>query len=219
VQSATPPTPAVCHHALSHLDEPRQVGRRVVRRDTVGAVTQQVTWLPLLNKLTPRSQASNVRPSGDLGGPALGTPYVSSVVGFTSFIGAPCQQPPWGHMTAIDLVKRQIIWRKPLGTVAARMPISLGILNLGGSVVTAGGVVFVGASADRTLRAFNAATGAELWHDILPANADATPMTYRGADGRQYVAVAAGGHAGLGSTSDALVAYALPPAGAGATPK
>jgi quinoprotein glucose dehydrogenase len=81
---------------------------------------------------------------------------------------------------------------------------------MGGGAVTAGGVIFQGATPDSTFRAIDARTGKVLWTDKLPANANATPVVYQGADGRQYVAIAAGGHAGMGPTSDTVVAYALP---------
>ena len=168
------------------------------------------TWLPIVNRLIPRAEAPKTRPIGDLGGPALGTPYASAARAFVSSLGFPCNQPPWGHLTAIDLVSRRVVWREPLGTAIPGFPVTLGLPNMGGSVVTAGGLVFIGASADRTFRAFDAATGKQLWRDVLPANANATPIIYRGADGRQYVAVAAGGHGGMGPTGDAVVAYALP---------
>lgn len=86
-----------------------------------------------------------------------------------------------------------------------------GVPKMGGSVVTASGLVFIGATADGTFRAFDSASGKELWSDYLPDSGIATPMTYMGRDGRQYVVIAAGGHSGLTLTyGDAVVAYALP---------
>jgi len=82
---------------------------------------------------------------------------------------------------------------------------------MGGNIITRSGLIFMGATADNYLRAFDEATGKELWKAKLPAGGQATPITYTGEDGRQYVVIAAGGHGGLGTTSgDALVAYALP---------
>jgi quinoprotein glucose dehydrogenase len=87
----------------------------------------------------------------------------------------------------------------------------MGLPNLGGSIVTAGGLVFVAAALDGYLRAFDVETGGELWRDRLPAGGNATPMTYAGASGRQYVVIAAGGHGRLGTRrGDWVVAYALP---------
>jgi quinoprotein glucose dehydrogenase len=86
----------------------------------------------------------------------------------------------------------------------------MGLPNLGGPLVTAGGVVFIGAAMDGYLRAFDVESGAELWSVRLPAGGNANPMTYT-ADGRQYVVIAAGGHGKLGTRrGDWVVAYALP---------
>jgi len=85
-----------------------------------------------------------------------------------------------------------------------------GVPNMGGSVVTSGGLVFIGAASDDFLRAFDVESGKELWRGRLPAGGQATPMTFV-QDGRQFVVIAAGGHGGLGSTrGDYLVAFALP---------
>ena len=130
----------------------------------------------------------------------------------------PCQRPPWGTLSAVDLNKGEIVWRVPLGIVEeleARGVHNTGTQNLGGSIVTAGGLVFIAGTTDHRLRAFDARTGKELWQAELEANGHATPMTYRGKkSGRQYVVVAAGGGGFLRSLSrilsDTLVAYALP---------
>jgi quinoprotein glucose dehydrogenase len=82
--------------------------------------------------------------------------------------------------------------------------------TLGGAIATAGGLVFMGATIDRQFRAFDIDTGKELWRAELPAGAKATPMTYQGADGRQYVVIAAGGDGETWGASDAIVAFALP---------
>ena len=94
------------------------------------------------------------------------------------------------------------------GTKAWTTPIAP---NLGGPIITAGGLVFMAATIDRQLRAFDVETGRELWHAELPASGKATPMTYRGAAGRQYVVIAAGGHGRLGTMlGDYVIAFALP---------
>jgi quinoprotein glucose dehydrogenase len=116
------------------------------------------------------------------------------------------------------LNRGEIVWRVPLGIVEeleARGVRRTGTQNLGGSIVTAGGLVFIAGTTDRRLRAFDARTGEELWRAELEANGHATPMTYRGRkSGRQYVVVAAGGGGFLRALSkvlsDTLVAYALP---------
>ena len=108
----------------------------------------------------------------------------------------PCQKPPWGHLTAIDLNSGDFRWRTVLGEydelTALGVP-KTGASNLGGSVVTKGGLVFIAATNDSRFRAFDKDTGEQLWETRLPASGHASPMTYLGKDGRQYVAIAAGG--------------------------
>jgi quinoprotein glucose dehydrogenase len=131
--------------------------------------------------------------------------------------GWPCQRPPWGTLSAVDLNRGEVVWKVPLGIVEeleARGVHDTGTQNLGGSIVTAGGLVFIAATTDRLFRAFDAKTGRELWRARLEAGGHATPMTYEGRRGRQYVVIAAGGGGFLRALSpalsDALVAYALP---------
>lgn len=130
----------------------------------------------------------------------------------------PCQKPPWGHLTAIDLDKGEFRWRSTLGVIdeliAKGIP-PTGTSNLGGSVVTAGGLVFIGATNDSRFRAFDKDTGAELWTTRLPASAHATPMTFVGRSGKQFVVIASGGGNKYNKTySDTLIAFALPDAAA-----
>jgi quinoprotein glucose dehydrogenase len=129
--------------------------------------------------------------------------------------GWPCQKPPWGVLNAIDVNNGGIVWKRPLGSLpelAARGLTDTGTPNLGGSIVTAGGVVFIGATTDHRFRAFDARTGKELWSADLPASGHATPMTYAGPkSGRQFVVIAAGGGGFFeGPASDELIAFALP---------
>lgn len=127
----------------------------------------------------------------------------------------PCVRPPWGTLNAINLATGEIAWRVPLGffeDLAARGIPATGTPNLGGSIVTAGGLVFIAGSSDRRFRAFDAHTGKVLWQTALEASGHATPMTYRGKKtGKQFVVIAAGGGGYFSSTvSDTLVAYTLP---------
>jgi quinoprotein glucose dehydrogenase len=127
----------------------------------------------------------------------------------------PCQNPPFGELIAVDLTSGEIAWRSVLGRIEALEAIGVrdtGTLNLGGSVATAGSLVFIGATNDSRLRAFDSKNGKLLWEKKLEASAHSSPITYMGRDGRQYVAVmAAGGGAFLGGgLSNTMVAFALP---------
>jgi quinoprotein glucose dehydrogenase len=144
--------------------------------------------------------------------PQAGAPFGMMRVVATSPFGIPCNPPPWGKLHAIDMHSGKILWSVTLGSEGAIADFLLGKTgtpNLGGPIVTAGGLVFIGASMDNVLHAFDAKTGAELWKGSLPAGGQATPMTYVW-KGRQYVVIAAGGHAKLDTTrGDRLVAFAL----------
>ncbi len=126
--------------------------------------------------------------------------------------GLPCTPPPFGALVAVSLRSGAIVWNVPLGTVprqgAPPSPAEWGSPNLGGPIVTASGLVFIGATFDPALHAFDVETGKLLWNGALPTSGKATPMTYE-AGGRQFVVIAAGGGGSFGA-GDAIVAFALP---------
>jgi quinoprotein glucose dehydrogenase len=137
-----------------------------------------------------------------------GTPYGMRRTAFKSGIGIPCVKPPWGMLTGVDMEHGTIKWQIPLGDTPY-IHLNLGMPGLGGPIVTASGLVFIGASLDDRFRAFDTDTGKLLWDVKLPAGGQATPMTYS-IGGRQYVVIAAGGYKGDSTRGDYLVAYALP---------
>jgi quinoprotein glucose dehydrogenase len=143
-----------------------------------------------------------------------GTPYVMRRRMLTSANGLPCVPPPWGSLVAIDLKDGTRAWDVPLGDPAALKPEAgalsktpLGTPNLGGPIVTAGGIAFIGATMDHALRAFDVETGRELWKGELPGGARATPMTYA-INGRQFVVISVGGSEEWGK-GDYVIAFAL----------
>jgi quinoprotein glucose dehydrogenase len=153
-------------------------------------------------------------PSG-IPGRIEGTDYTASYGPLLSSFGVPCIAPPWGELVAVDLAEAEIKWRVPLGSIEKLAPFSLplnwGTQVAGGPIITASGLIFIGATADEKFRAFDLDSGEELWKVTTPTASMATPMTYE-ADGRQFVVVASGGHLWQYSqdVADYVVAYALP---------
>jgi len=172
---------------------------------------------PFVVALIPRDDFDSVRESGLYPeaefSPQLGTPYGMRRKPLVSSWDMPCVKPPWGTLAAVDMGAGQILWQVPLGTTRdlSGLPFGLnyGTPGLGGPLVTAGGLVFIGAVMDDYLRAFDIDSGEELWRGRLPAGGQATPMAYQ-LGGRQYVVIAAGGHGSMGTRrGDYLVAFAL----------
>jgi len=145
-----------------------------------------------------------------------GAGYPYAITGYNRFLdqeGYAAIKPPWGQLSAVDLNSGEIAWQVRLGEIkelTARGIPRTGTQNIGGSVVTAGGLVFIGATQDEKFRAFDKSTGKVLWEAQLPAGGYASPCTYE-AGGKQYVAIAAGGGGKPRTRSgDAFVAFALP---------
>jgi len=179
-------------------------------------------YLAFISRLVPRPNdtalvVNDEPPKGSL--PALnenfGAPFAVELKPFLSPVSLPCQAPPWGDVAGADLRTGRIAWMHRNGTVRDLSPVPLpfrmGVPDLGGPVATAGGVAFLSGTLDDYVRAYDVTTGREVWKDRLPAGGQATPMTYEGADGRQYLLVAAGGHGSLDTKAgDSVIAYALP---------
>jgi quinoprotein glucose dehydrogenase len=177
--------------------------------------------VPMEVALIRRDELRRTSESGDFDGQEFarmaGTPYGMRRTLLGSPLGVPCTSPPWGILAAVDMRKGTINWRRGVGSIQDVAPaivpnLELGMGGLGGPIITAAGLIFMAAVMDDYLRAFDIATGDTLWEGRLPAGGQATPMTYFLEDtGKQYVVIAAGGHARIGTTpGDYVIAYALP---------
>ena len=151
--------------------------------------------------------------------PMKGTPYAVNKNRFLSALGIPCQAPPFGSLTAIDMKTQQIKWQVPVGTVEDTgplgikmgLPIPIGMPTLGGTLVTQGGLVFIAGTQDYYLRAFDSATGKEVWKARLPVGSQGGPMSYKSPKtGKQYVVISAGGARQSPDRGDYVIAYSLP---------
>ncbi len=151
--------------------------------------------------------------------PLGGTPYAVIKDRFMSPLGVPCQKPPFGTLSAIDMQTQQVVWQVPVGTVQdtgplgikMRLPLPVGLPTLGGSLSTQGGLVFFAGTQDYYLRAWNTANGQEIWKSRLPVGSQGGPMTYQSPKtGKQYVLISAGGARQSPDRGDYVIAYALP---------
>ncbi|AKM07690.1 membrane-bound PQQ-dependent dehydrogenase, glucose/quinate/shikimate family [Pelagerythrobacter marensis] len=199
-----------------------------------GVIVANYNDMPNYNRLVPREEADakGWAPRGSArggamgsgaegaGDPQMGAPYAIDVnAGWRlPFTGLLCKEPPYGGIRAIDLRTGETIWDRPFGTarrngpfgIPSMLPLDIGTPNNGGSVVTAGGLIFIAATTDNLFSAIDLRTGETVWQDVLPAGGQATPITYE-ANGRQYVVVMAGGHHFMETpVGDELIAYALP---------
>jgi quinoprotein glucose dehydrogenase len=147
------------------------------------------------------------------------TPFAAINKPFLSPLGIPCNAPPWGLISAVDLRTGRTIWSRPLGNgrdtgplgIKSHLPLTMGVPGSGGALATRSGIVFTGFSVDSMFRAFDTSTGRQLWQADLPGAGTATPMSYQSSrSGRQFVVIAAGGKPSLGGrTSTKILAYAL----------
>ncbi len=172
-------------------------------------------------QLIPRGGFDSARAAGAEGwefGAQRETPFGMRRTTLQTADGIPCSPPPWGTLAAVDLDTGRLAWEVPLGhlpdghpMMALAGPPPIGLPASGGPIVTAGGLVFIGATVDQRIRAFDLASGAEVWQAALPFAGIATPMSFAADDGRQFVVIAAGGHGKAGlEVGDTLVAFALP---------
>ena len=176
--------------------------------------------LGLWTKLIPRAQMTSGDGGVEMGAASqTGTPYGSLRDRFLSKLGIPCQKPPFGTMSAINLATRQLVWQVPVGTVQdtgplgirMHLPIPVGMPTLGGSLATQSGLLFFAGTQDFYLRAYDSRSGKEVWKARLPVGSQGTPITYVSpATGRQYVVISAGGARQSPDRGDYVVAYALP---------
>jgi quinoprotein glucose dehydrogenase len=175
------------------------------------------TYLAFTSRLVPRNRISPKGQDQKASEQGLnrndGAPYGVFLSPFLSPLGIPCQAPPWGTVAGADLRTGKIAYQHRNGTVYDMTPLALkvGVPGIGGPMLTGGGVAFLSAAVDNYLRAYDELTGRQLWQARLPAGGQATPMTYTGDDGRQYVVIVAGGHGSTGTKAgDHVIAYALP---------
>lgn len=174
-------------------------------------------YLAFVSRLVKREDVQDTLSGGSETGlqPNRGAPYLVSLKPFLSLLGLPCQAPPWGYVTAVDLRSMKKVWQHKNGTsrdsAPLGIPLTVGVPNLGGPLVTASGLGFLSGTLDYYLRAYDLRTGEELWKDRLPAGGQATPISYVSSKtGKQYVVVMAGGHGSFGTRmGDSLVAWTL----------
>ncbi|QEN49855.1 glucose/quinate/shikimate family membrane-bound PQQ-dependent dehydrogenase [Pseudomonas protegens] len=174
-------------------------------------------YMAFVSKLVPRAEvAAGSKRESETSGvqPNTGAPYAVIMQPFMSPLGVPCQAPAWGYVAGIDLTTNKVVWKHKNGTSRDSSPIPIGlpmgVPSMGGSMVTGGGVGFLSGTLDQYIRAYDVKNGKELWKSRLPAGGQATPMSYTGKDGKQYVLVVVGGHGSLGTKmGDYIIAYKL----------
>jgi quinoprotein glucose dehydrogenase len=174
-------------------------------------------YMAFIQRLVPKDNNTPMGPTnqGEQGlNENAGAQYAVEMKPLMSPLGIPCQRPPWGYVAGADLRTGEIVWKHKNGTIKDMAPIpiplELGVPGIGGPIITRGGVVFLAATVDDYLRAYNLTDGEELWRARLPAGGQATPMTYLNSQGEQMVVQVAGGHGSVGTTiGDYVLAYKL----------
>ncbi|WP_261398286.1 membrane-bound PQQ-dependent dehydrogenase, glucose/quinate/shikimate family [Maritimibacter alkaliphilus] len=178
--------------------------------------------LPIISRLIEREVFDSLAAEGATHGgsaPQHGTPYGLQQDRFMSPLGIPCQEPPYGTLSAVNLNTNEVLWSKPLGTIRDAGPlgmptglgIPIGLPTLGGSVTTASGLVFMAGTQDYYIRALDVHTGEELWKGRLPVGGETTPMTYVSPEsGRQFLVITVGGNRATPIRGDYIMAFALP---------
>lgn len=174
-------------------------------------------YMAFIQRLVPKDNGTPMGPTnqGEQGvNENAGADYAVEMMPLMSPLDIPCQRPPWGYVAGADLRTGEIVWKHKNGTVEDMAPIpiplELGVPGIGGPIITRGGVVFLAATVDDYLRAYNLTDGEELWRARLPAGGQATPMTYLNSQGEQMVVQVAGGHGSIGTTiGDYVLAYKL----------
>jgi quinoprotein glucose dehydrogenase len=203
-----------------------------------GTMNIVANFLPFVGTLVPRKQSIRLMNTGRWSGqlpappyqgppfvngpnltPQYGLPYAIHLHPFLSPIDMPCNAPPWSTLNQVDLAKGKVKWTTPFGNSRHNapfgfkqfLPMATSVPELGGSVMTAGGLAFISGTTDDMLRAYDIKTGQVVWSTELPAGGQANPTVYKGADGREYVVITAGGHQPLGTIrGDYTIAFALP---------
>ncbi len=176
--------------------------------------------LGLANYMVPRAKVAKDASGIEMGiVPMEGTPFGAMRERFLSPLGIPCQKPPFGTMSAVDLKTGKLVWQVPVGTVEdtgplgirMHMPIPIGMPTLGASLATQSGLLFFAGTQDFYLRAFDTANGKEIWKSRLPVGSQSGPMTYVSPKtGKQYIIINAGGARQSPDRGDYIIAYALP---------
>ncbi|WP_226573712.1 pyrroloquinoline quinone-dependent dehydrogenase [Acuticoccus sediminis] len=197
-----------------------------------GLIIANYNDIPNHNRLIPREEADElgIKPiyeQGNQGANAegagdaqAGSPYAINVnAGWRNDVtGVPCTAPPYGGIRAIDIKTGETVWDRPLGTarrngpfgIPSHLPFTIGLPNNGGSVVTKGGLIFIGAATDNLFRAIDVKTGETVWSDVLDQGGQANPITYE-VNGEQFVLIGPGGHHFMETPiGDEVIAYKLP---------